>query len=683
MPIDASASVLKLNPLAPLNFGGGGGGGGSLERERLKLMREQFENQKKQQAEQMRLAQIEENGRMARERMTTERMAEQKRLEQEAFTKAERQKAMAEFAKLNASGDIETARAMIPQMTALGMGVDLEGEEGGLPRYRIEMDAAEAAKRAAEGERAPGGTMGAEAIGYGSEDSGVMEEPAGIPSTEDAFARAQEASAFAEQTGQPMRGPDAPDLTGAVPKNVLDMGAIQSQSLARLDPALSGLIDSYPEPYRDSVAQTAAGVRGMGLPATKALEMADKLRGGPDSLIRSEIESGAQAGRFEQTQAAAKDKANVDRYKIGFNTIGKELGAKYNVEDMLTGRNQTKDALAILTNKEDADDHLALALISRRMGERGATTEGDVARALGMSSMSTIDQIKSFLQSRIEGGLSVDQRNSLVGVLKNTAATTDKTFETFLDKVESEASNPDTDPSVAEGLRAYGRATVPADIRAAYQAKKKSKAGGPPADKPARFNMVEDAKKNGPFNMEEDAQRQPMSGRDDPELDAALTEQAGAAGLDPEKIKRIISPESGGDPSAVNAQSGATGLIQFLPEVAKGLGTTTEKIKAMSAAEQVPLVVKYLKDRGITAESSPDDYYMAVAAPGFIGKPDSTVVYPKDSKAWEQNPAWRPKDGGDITVGDIKRYGGGGGGTQAKAASGSDRIRQLLEKARR
>lgn len=133
-----------------------------------------------------------------------------------------------------------------------------------------------------------------------------------------------------------------------------------------------------------------------------------------------------------------------------------------------------------------------------------------------------------------------------------------------------------------------------------------------------------------------------------------LADAAEAAGLDPVAVAEIMALESGGRPDAVNASSGATGLIQFMPRTAEGLGTTTEALRGMSAAEQLPYVMRYFANAGLTSASDPGDYAVAVAAPGFVGRPDDTVVYPRGSRAWELNRPWRSQGDGDVTVGSIK-----------------------------
>lgn len=140
----------------------------------------------------------------------------------------------------------------------------------------------------------------------------------------------------------------------------------------------------------------------------------------------------------------------------------------------------------------------------------------------------------------------------------------------------------------------------------------------------------------------------------------AIHREASANNLNGDAITRIIRFESGGHAAAKNP-SGATGLIQWMPKVFESMpkpagyeGVRHSDLPDLTAEEQVPLVMEYFKGRGLGPNSDIGDYYLAVAAPGMLGQPDSKVVYPKGSAAWTQNPAWRPADGGDITVGSIK-----------------------------
>ena len=77
---------------------------------------------------------------------------------------------------------------------------------------------------------------------------------------------------------------------------------------------------------------------------------------------------------------------------------------------------------------------------------------------------------------------------------------------------------------------------------------------------------------------------------------------AGRLGISEADLMAVMSFETGGtfNPSIPNAAgSGATGLIQFMPSTARGLGTTTEALAQMSRAEQMQYVEKYLSNKGV------------------------------------------------------------------------------------
>lgn len=120
---------------------------------------------------------------------------------------------------------------------------------------------------------------------------------------------------------------------------------------------------------------------------------------------------------------------------------------------------------------------------------------------------------------------------------------------------------------------------------------------------------------------------------------AKVIQIAEKLGTDPNFLMAIMSFETGGtfDPAVKNkAGSGATGLIQFLSSTAKGLGTTTQKLAAMSALEQLVFVEKYFlpfKGRLMTVE----DAYMAVLFPKAVGEPNNFVLFKTPSKSYKQN----------------------------------------------
>lgn len=78
------------------------------------------------------------------------------------------------------------------------------------------------------------------------------------------------------------------------------------------------------------------------------------------------------------------------------------------------------------------------------------------------------------------------------------------------------------------------------------------------------------------------------------------------------------------------AGSGATGLIQFMPSTARALGTTTTKLAAMTAEDQLNFVYKYfVEHKGRLKTLS--DVYMAILWPKGIGKPESYTLWDRAS----------------------------------------------------
>jgi peptidoglycan hydrolase-like protein with peptidoglycan-binding domain len=123
-------------------------------------------------------------------------------------------------------------------------------------------------------------------------------------------------------------------------------------------------------------------------------------------------------------------------------------------------------------------------------------------------------------------------------------------------------------------------------------------------------------------------------------------------GSNPNFLLAVMSFETGGtfSPSVLNkAGSGAIGLIQFMPETAKGLGTSTEALANMSAEEQLVFVERHFrpfKGRLNTIE----DTYMAVLKPKAVGKGNDFVLFQKPGTAFEQNKGLDIDADGRVTV---------------------------------
>jgi len=103
--------------------------------------------------------------------------------------------------------------------------------------------------------------------------------------------------------------------------------------------------------------------------------------------------------------------------------------------------------------------------------------------------------------------------------------------------------------------------------------------------------------------------------------------------VSPVDILSVMAFETGGsfDPAQKNlAGSGATGLIQFMPDTARGLGTTTQQLAGMTRAQQLKFVDKYFSNKGIQGGSL-SDLYMGVLFPAAVGKPDSYILFGKNA----------------------------------------------------
>jgi hypothetical protein len=126
----------------------------------------------------------------------------------------------------------------------------------------------------------------------------------------------------------------------------------------------------------------------------------------------------------------------------------------------------------------------------------------------------------------------------------------------------------------------------------------------------------------------------------------------------PEWLMAVMFKESKLNHKAVNSTTGATGLIQFMPATAKGLGTSTTALKNMSNIEQLDYVYKYYRPY-ISKLNSYPDLYLATFFPVALGKSDSFIMQTNSLSAStiaRQNPGVDLNKDGQITVGEFKEY---------------------------
>jgi peptidoglycan hydrolase-like protein with peptidoglycan-binding domain len=150
----------------------------------------------------------------------------------------------------------------------------------------------------------------------------------------------------------------------------------------------------------------------------------------------------------------------------------------------------------------------------------------------------------------------------------------------------------------------------------------------------------------------------------------------------PNFLMAVMSFESGAtfSPSVRNqAGSGAVGLIQFMPNTARGLGTSTAALIAMTAEAQLDFVEKHFKPfKGRLATI--EDTYMAVLLPKAVGKGSDFVLFQRPSVAFTQNQGLDIDGDGRITVFDassrvrevLTSAGAGTGEVLRKGSSGPE-----------
>jgi len=112
----------------------------------------------------------------------------------------------------------------------------------------------------------------------------------------------------------------------------------------------------------------------------------------------------------------------------------------------------------------------------------------------------------------------------------------------------------------------------------------------------------------------------------EPEFMKRLQQVSDRLGIEKEVLLKVMKFESGLDPQAVNSMSKATGLIQFMPRTAAGLGTSVEELYNMTATDQLNFVEKYYKQNGVKPGATVGDLYILTFMPAAANKPDNFVL---------------------------------------------------------
>lgn len=131
--------------------------------------------------------------------------------------------------------------------------------------------------------------------------------------------------------------------------------------------------------------------------------------------------------------------------------------------------------------------------------------------------------------------------------------------------------------------------------------------------------------------------------QDKAEFEQAVRYYSQKLGIRPEWLMAVMHFETAGtmNPGIQNS-IGATGLIQFMPNTAIGLGTTVDALKKMTGSEQMYWVHKYLSPYQNKIKSLAD-LYMAVFYPLAISRGQEFVLGSQNNTAdtvARQNPSF-------------------------------------------
>ena len=138
---------------------------------------------------------------------------------------------------------------------------------------------------------------------------------------------------------------------------------------------------------------------------------------------------------------------------------------------------------------------------------------------------------------------------------------------------------------------------------------------------------------------------------------AKVRQIASRLGVPPDYLMAVMWSESRLDPAATNPEGGATGLIQFMPATAAGLGTSCEALREMSALDQLDYVERFFRPYAPRCHTF-GAFYMACFFPAAIGKEDDYVLQTRKLSAERiarQNPAFDTDRDGRITAGEFRR----------------------------
>lgn len=663
MALDLNRMLMPIQPLAPMPLGAGPGENLELERQRLELMRQQFDETKRRNAEEQAFQQMEEQGRNARQQLQLQQAREEHAAVAKQKMDEDRRAALGAVLKAHDAGDFAGMEAAALQLNQLGgMADKMSTDAQGFPSYRIGLDRAawEQQQAAQEAQAAPRTENPGDETAAQSLDrmSGLGY---GLTATQ-------------------------PDASGNVPANVLDAGLEHQALVQRLSPALDAYRQSFAPAYQESTGHTNDAALAMSMNPKDVAELSKSFRTAPDASIAQQLTDQREQ---QKEQSAAEQQARSQQFQLRKQGLqqqfaeaqqGRTLAAqepqrqealrqsgRSNVErhfkDDMIGKNivawrSANEIRALLDTHDAGNDARIVNKLMDIDSQVGPQSDRDAERVTGLTFAGWKAKFDAWRAAAMGDGFSPEMRDSITSFIDTVEKKNKSYLFNFIDQ-QTRFANDQKDSLVGEGARQSLSSTVPQDILDEYDKHE--------AD-PTEKNPRQYIDRKPPPAPEPALPMQPTrasytpASSSSPSLEAAAT----AAGLDPEKIAPLIGRESGGDPTA-RSSAGARGIIQMMPDVATGFTNprtgqpfkNADEFATLSREEQLPIAMQYFKSRGVTKDSPATDYALALAAPGYLGKPRDTVIeqYRKGTKFGDdvraKNPGWIPRGGGDITVGSI------------------------------
>lgn len=129
--------------------------------------------------------------------------------------------------------------------------------------------------------------------------------------------------------------------------------------------------------------------------------------------------------------------------------------------------------------------------------------------------------------------------------------------------------------------------------------------------------------------------------------------------IPPEWLMAVMYSESKFNAQVKNHQgSGATGLIQFMPDTAKDFDMTVDELRSMKPVDQLDYVYEYLHrvQNRYGNYKSLTDLYLAILYPKALSGDYCYTLYAQPSTSYNQNAGLDENDDGRVTVKDIDKY---------------------------